>query len=497
MTNSAAESSTAAATTTMAYRPPTSSRVKKRVNDDSDDDDNHQNDFAPSSSRRAAAGRARIIFCTECKGRFARKLDDDQDQTVCPNCLNGTTALKKKRPVARKRQIVSIKKDVVSKELLPSLQDLCISVVAEYIDDVESLGIISEESLEKLAKIISKNRKLNDVTSRLFMDPVKRRLSLYDCTNMNEVSLLNISQFCPRLEYLELIYCGRINDKVLESYMERLHHLKSLKLSGAFLISTGAYNKFFENISKRLEVFELRHSALFKKSNIESLSKHCVNLRELKLGHLNNMHSDWLTSIKEFKKLTTLEISWCTDLETSDVVQMLSKIGSQLTELSIRGGHKLNDKLLMQGILKYCKKLEKLNLEQCENLTAKGMISLLNAWKTRGLTHLNISRCLKFDDQVIKAVVRHSGPTLKHLNIHSLDLLTASGVEVLGESGACKQLTSLDCGFVRSIDDFVLKKIIDHSPELNTLFIWGCPLVSSKNTFFLSSCKLIFFNFNS
>ncbi|KAI9258314.1 hypothetical protein EDC94DRAFT_543332 [Helicostylum pulchrum] len=477
LTNSTAQSSSL---TSIVYRRSTRSSAKKRKGDDSDNDDNNDlNDFAPSSSRKTAPSRARILFCTECKGRFARKLDDAEDQTVCPNCLNGITALKKKR-VVKKRQIVSIQKDAVSKNVFPSLQDICISVVAEYIDDVESLGIIREESLEKLSIIICKNRKLNDVTSRLFMDPIKKSLAFSDCTLMTNVSLLNVCQFCPKLEFLELVYCGHINDKVLDAYAERLRNLKSLKLSGAFLISPAAYNRFFEQVSKGLQVFELRHSALFSQENIESLANHCVNLRELRIGHLHKMDSEWLVSIAKLQNLTTLEISWCSELQTKDAIHMLSKIGNQLTDLSIRGGNELEDSFLIKGILKYCNKLEKLNLEQCDQLTATAMVTLFKHWKSKGLTYLNISRCLLFDDRVIHAVVRHSGSTLKYLNIHSLSLLTAAGVELLGETDGCEQLDTLDCGFVRSVDDFVLKKLIDRSPLLNTIFVWGCPLLTDN-----------------
>lgn len=471
-TSSTAQSSSAQ--TTILYRP-SSSRTKKKKSD-SDDEDN-QHDYAPSSSRRAVAGRARIVFCVECKGRFVRKLDDES-QVICPNCLNCTTAALKKKPTVRKRQIVSIKKEVVSKELLPSLQDICIAVVAEYIDDIETFGVISEESVEKLCKIISKNRKLNDITSRLFMEPFKRRLRLYDCTNMNEISLYNISQFCPGLEYLELVYCGHMTDKVLNAYADRLKSLKSFQISGAFLITTKAWDNFFKTVSTRLECFEIRHSARFLKDNITNLAKHCVNLRELKLFQLDNMNSDWLLSIAKFKKLTKLELAWPTQgntLQTADVVHLLSKIGPQLTELSLKGGGELEDKLLTKGILKYCKNLKKLNLEQCHQLSSEAMEHLMSSWTAKGLTHLNIARCVLFDDKVLKAVIKHSGATLKYLNIHSLEKLTAAGVELLSKS--CKELSYLDCGFIRSIDDFVMKKVIDNSTSLETVQVWGCYLV--------------------
>ncbi|KAL0582073.1 hypothetical protein ABG067_008298, partial [Albugo candida] len=246
-------STTETTTTTLLYTPSnetknkaTKGKKKRKHESDDDSEGDDDADYAPSSSRKVVAGRSRIVFCSECKGRFARKIEDE-DQTVCDNCLNGVTAANKKKPTP-KRKIVSIKKDIIKTGTVPSLQDVCIAVVVDYIEDVESFGVISEESLEKISKIISRNRKLNDVTARLFMEPFKRRLDLYDCTGMNEVSLLNISQFCPRMEHLNLVYCGHITDNVVKAYANNLHFLKSLYVSGAFLVTKETWDEFFEKV---------------------------------------------------------------------------------------------------------------------------------------------------------------------------------------------------------------------------------------------------------
>lgn len=56
--------------------------------------------------------------------------------------------------------------------------------MAQYIDDVEALGEISFSSMDKVAKIICRNRKLTNQTARLFMEPRVINLNLYDCTSM-------------------------------------------------------------------------------------------------------------------------------------------------------------------------------------------------------------------------------------------------------------------------------------------------------------------------
>ncbi|KAI9485176.1 MAG: hypothetical protein EXX96DRAFT_544163 [Benjaminiella poitrasii] len=485
---------TTSITTAVSYRATTgSSKTKKRKRkngDDSDDDYmDSDNDFAPSSSRKAAIGRSRILFCTQCNGRFVRKTEESEDVTICPNCRAGSpssSSKKSKSAVRRKRTLpAATKKSIYSKDLLPSLQDICISIVANYIDEVESFGIISDDSFEKIAKIISRNRKLNNQTAKLFMEPYRKYLSLYDCTNMTEDGLYMISQLCPNLVKLQLIYCGHITDKVLGGYKEKLHNLKSLELSGAFLITKEAWISFFKDIGSRLENFSIRHSARFTKECLETLVMCCPNLKELRFGHISHLNSDWLTVIAQLKNLKALELSWTTHghtFRTEDVVDMLSKIGSQLEELSIKGGHDLSDDIVTNGILKYCCRLKRISLEQCDQLSAKTMVEFFDNWNAKGLSHINISRCILFDDEVLKAVIRHSGETLKQLNLHSLELLTPAGLELLAGNGndlaACDALTHLNCGFVRSMDDFVLQKLINHCKSLQNIEVWGCHLVS-------------------
>ncbi|CEP16482.1 hypothetical protein [Parasitella parasitica] len=497
--SSAASSRTAAqnATSSILYNPRGSKKSKKRPrkkgdggSDDSfdeDEDDDNDDDFAgPSSSRRAAQGRARIVFCTKCKGRFVRKNNVDENITICPDCQAGPSTVKKQ--TRKKKVIPTIKKQTLSTEVMPSLQDCCIAVIAEYIDEVENFGDITDDSLEKLAKIISRNRKINDMTSKLFMQPFRKQLSLFDCTNMSDHAFFMISQFCPRLQYLQLVYCGQITDRSLKAYQERLHDLKSLELSGPFLITKEAWISFFETVGARLESFEVRHTARFDKECMEALATHCPNMRKLKFGHLSQLNSDWLLCIARLKKLETLELAWTSNentINTEDVVHLLAQVGSGLKDLSIKGGHELTDEILSKGILQYCNYIKRLNLEQCECLTAPAMVEFFNQWQAKGLTHLDISRCSKFDDTVLEAVLRHSGTTLEYLNLHSLVELTAApGLEMIAGNGddiaPCLSLTHLNCGFVRAMDDFVLQKLIQHCTSLETIQVWGCHMLTEN-----------------
>ncbi|KAI8069073.1 uncharacterized protein B0P05DRAFT_194533 [Gilbertella persicaria] len=483
------------ARTSMLYRPSerkTKDSKKRKKNDGSDESDSDSsfdpNDFRPSSSgpRKLPTGRARIAFCDQCKGRFVRKTENENIIT-CPKCLAGETP-SKKPSLSRKRTIPAVqKKKIYCEHQIPSLQEICVSVVAEHIDEIDTFGIISDESFEKLGKIISRNRKLTDQIAKLFMEPDRKILSLGDCSKMTDHGLYMISQFCIRMERLSLIYCGHITDRTLLAYCDRLHHFKSLELSGPFLVTKEAWIKFFETMGPRLEGFSLANTARFLQECVDALVMYCPNVKKLKLKQLSHMSTNWLASLAKLKKLESLELAWPTHeykFDTKDMVHLLSKVGPHLKELSVKGGHHLTNEILSEGILKHCQNLQKLSLEQCGQLTAEAMVEFLDNWKARGLVELNVARCTSFNDDVLKAIVRHSGQSLKRLNLHSLQLLTASGLELLAGNGSdlkpCRFLTHLNCGFVRSMDDFVLKRLIDQCESLENAQVFGCNLLTDS-----------------
>jgi DNA repair protein RAD7 len=122
----AAQSSSSSLTTTATEEMTfTASSSKKKRKDDSDDDDDV--DFAPSSSRKAVKGRARILFCVVCKSRFARDINDDNEETLCSDCKAGNSPSKPVKP-KKKRLNVSKKEQLLAHDRVPSLQDICISV---------------------------------------------------------------------------------------------------------------------------------------------------------------------------------------------------------------------------------------------------------------------------------------------------------------------------------------------------------------------------------
>lgn len=82
---------------------------------------------------------------------------------LCHACTKaaGVDPFKKQATAKPKRK--EEKRTIVKfdeKDAVPSLAQICISVVSKYIDDVEALGKIGDTNLNEICKIISRNRRL-------------------------------------------------------------------------------------------------------------------------------------------------------------------------------------------------------------------------------------------------------------------------------------------------------------------------------------------------
>ncbi|KAI8873715.1 RNI-like protein [Ramicandelaber brevisporus] len=305
----------------------TKSKRKKKPAADDKDDDGDNNAAGPAASswvpRRAipefssASHRGHISFCSNCKCRFlntnqttannggSAATDDDgvAKPVLCPGCFlnaaygraNGGPAAGKVRRKRVKRTSTTFNDDTAGESgsgtSAPRLGDMCISLVTDYIHDLETLGDIGIERLDRIARVICKQRQLTNDTVRLFLEPTRTRLHLFDCTRLDEHGLASIAMFCPRLEDLHLDFCGRMTTSTLEGYAQMLTCLSSLTLLGPFLVTDEGFAQLFVAIGDKLKKFSLSQSARFSEKATESLVSHCRQLEELRLakcGSINN-----------------------------------------------------------------------------------------------------------------------------------------------------------------------------------------------------------------
>ncbi|UZJ56509.1 hypothetical protein CBS101457_005829 [Exobasidium rhododendri] len=459
------------------------------------------------SYRHTTAGS--IDFCAMCASKFTvtAYTKHTPDGGLCHKCgpkyaggegprtardsfgqngVAGPSAVKKKAAPRRK-----FNRPIHEFSALPSLQSLCINIVATCIEDVEALIGIGGQNMDAISKSISKNRRLNNQTVQLFLQPQAKKLAFYDCSQIESSALASIPTFSPYIEEINLQLCGMLDNDAMDAWTTKLKKLHRLELYGCFLVRVEAWHRFFETIGDRLTSFKIRESPRFDRSCCESLVKNCPNVTELGLAQIGPLNADCLALLEQYgDRLTYLDISDpgvsapgipAKSLEDDEVIRLLCKTGRCLSFLDLSRNADLTSRTLLEGILENCKSLTTLRLTSCgtEGIEASSFIELFQGLKKRGsaaMTAISLERCLKVDDAVIRALIEFSGKTLVDLNINSCDAITQEGFQMIAQG--CPNLKKIDVGFCRSVTDSFVIDAINNMNSLKEIWLFSCNKIS-------------------
>lgn len=131
----------------------------------------------------------------------------------------------------------------------------------------------------------------------------------------------------------------------------------------------------------------------------------------------------------------------------------------------------LTDRVLVEAVKVHCPRLRSLSLHSLALIQSTGLEALFTDWVNTGLTHLNLHRCTLLENEAIEAVVAHSGHSLIELDLNSVDEIEELTLKVLAKG--CKAMRVIDLSFVRSVDDFILKSMLEEMMDLKTVFVHG------------------------
>lgn len=471
--------------------------------------------------------------CVECGNPFtltvySRYLEDLKGY-LCDDC---NEILKKKERSIKRNQVNARKRRkklaqaLLDKKTvrLPSLQDVCIKTITQNIQDVEALGDIGQLNINKISRILSKNRSLNDSTVSLFLNPDVKALEFWDCSNVSSYSFNQIAAFCSNLESLTIFMCGQFHNDNLVYYKDKLPHLTKLSFNGPFLISNQLWQDFFDQAQCNLQEFEVRNTHRFgNQALISLLENRGSSLTSLKLSRLDGLDS---ASVYELipqyltpGQVTSLEISYPykDELVSDDLlIHILAITGESLRYLNVDGCTQLTDLFLIEGIAKFCPCLEVLSMKNLELLTNDGFVEAFKEFSiinTGGLVTVDLTKCIGLGNQAVYSLLKHSGETLVEASLNSLDKVTKSFLlQVLTDDTAqwkkdlqksiedgvndgleeddekeefyskvsLPLLTKLDIGFVRSFDDEVTETFSTKCPKLTYLEVYGDNRCTSK-----------------
>ena len=313
----------------------------------------------------------------------------------------------------------------------------------------------------------------------LFYDVKNTNLNIYDGTELPSPALVTLAQLNPNLTSLRIDYCGRLDDAVLNAWSTSLPSLVRLELLGPFLVRVPAWVHFFQS-RPQLEALLLHQSPRFDLECMSTLSTCCPNLKELRLKEIGKLDDTFLPYISSFQQLEQLDVSspspscQCSE---DGLIALLEKLGERLTHLDISGYDELGDGLLNLGIQKYAPNLVSLRLDNLPTLTDEGVAMFFHAWRPSVLSALSIARAPNVGTQALPALLDCAGSTLSALCINAWRETTAEALSRIGEA---RELRTLDVGWNRDVDNFVIKAILDGCPKLEEIKCWGCNRLTAE-----------------
>ncbi|KAG8884318.1 hypothetical protein FRB97_004582 [Tulasnella sp. 331] len=472
------------------------SKKRRRDDDDvsGDDDDDDEAFNAPSkgSGTVKAPNIGSFEMCAKCNTRFTVTKYTvpciPPPGFLCHKCAkdSGQDPFKKAKAAApRKRKVPADKRKVVNfeqTESVKSLANLCIEIIGKHIDDIEALGNIGQVNMDRIAKIICKNRKLTPENVQLFYDVNRTDLTLYDATSLQPAAFETLASLNPNLKHIRIDLCGRMNNSTITHWASHLHHLTRIELLGPFLVRVEAWRAFFEIIGDRLEGFLITQSPRFDMSCLEAMMKHSsANLSELRLAQVGLLDDEWLPHLALLKKLTSLDISSLTQSLTDEpVIKLLEAIGSGLKHLNLSGHTLLTDKALVDGVGPHCSKLKTFVMSGLELLTDTGVAEFFSTSFNHApaLAEINLSRNHNLASRALEALLAHSGSAMEELRVNSWK--ETSNETLMEMAQALPKIRTLDVGWCREVDDFVIKAVLDACASLTTVSCHGCNRVTEN-----------------
>ncbi|KAJ1300969.1 hypothetical protein OPQ81_003394 [Rhizoctonia solani] len=383
-----------------------------------------------------------------------------------------------RKPAAEKRKIVNYEQ----KDVFKSLATTCIEIIAKHIDHMEALGDIGHINMDKISKILARQRSLTESTSKLFYSVENTALTLYDASRLDPPAFHTLIALNPNLEQLRLDYCRGVDSTVLPHFVTGLANLTHLDLYGAFLARAPAFIEFFNGIGSRLQVFRLAHSPRLDFDCCQALVQNCADsLTDLRLSNVGKLDNSWLPLLHRCTSLKSLELSYPggdASLTNEPVIELLRVVGPGLEHLDLSGHPQLEDDILIEGVIPHSPNLTSLKLSVVPLLTDAGVAQFFTEYNQKaGFECLEMkSNPLLSTDSLRAFLDRPTSITTRQLVINGWKEAEEEACKLIATS--CPELRKLDVGFVRSVDDYLIKEILDGCSKLEEISCFGCNRVT-------------------
>ncbi|KAK0739816.1 hypothetical protein B0T21DRAFT_148625 [Apiosordaria backusii] len=473
---------------------------RKRGLGDSDDEDIARALF----EQRANPLPGQMENCAICNKRFtvtpySRNAPDGG--LVCSPCgkelAKDDPTPKKKKPKRTSGGAVGIRRQAQSNILDgtynvggKSLMSLCIETLAKNIDLAEDLGDLPGPIVDKIARKLSKHRLLNPTTLSLFLQPTSQEVLVYDGAKLSADDFYRIFHSVPGLKKLKVRNAIHFKDEVVEFLTTRNIALEDLYLHGSNLISERKWIEYLQKKGQPLQSLRVywtdKH---FTDDVLAVIPTSCPNLTRLKVCHNQKVTGEGLNHIAKITTLRHLSLDLREAIHPDVYIKLLTSLGPQLETFSLTRVPEL-DNTVLDAIHTHCRSLKKLRITDSELMTDAGFTRLFTpAWSNPGLVFLDLQKCRQLEstkprenpdkiglcDEGFKALMEHSGKTLRHLNVHACRHISSEAFEdVFSAEKTYENMSKMEISFCEEVTDFVVGSIFRSCPNLRELNVFGC-----------------------
>ncbi|GLB35651.1 putative RNI-like protein [Lyophyllum shimeji] len=427
---------------------------------------------------------------------------------LCHKCAKATGNDPFKKPAAVKRKKVPVDRRTVvnfEERRFPTLASICIQLITKHIDDVESLGDIGALNVDAISKALSKNRALTPQNAQLFYSVTNTSLTFYDATNLTSPALETLIHLNPHLTSLRLDFCGHLNDTAMHTLSASLPALAHLELLGPFLVRPPAWLALFQS-HPALATFRITQSPRFDRACVAALVGSAKGtLRRLRLREVGQMDDGFLRELARLERVEELDLGAPGNAEACSagaLQRLLEAVSGTLRVLDLSRHVLLTDGALRDG-LAAARAVEALTLREVPLLTDGGVAAFFGAWGNPPVRVVELGRNYALGGKALEAVMRHSGERLEVLGINGWggEGMGEEALRTVGRLG--RELRKLDVGWVREVDDFVVKGWMEGEgedgdedaegkskgrangrtagcPRLSEVKVWGCNKITAR-----------------
>ncbi|MFS7965500.1 putative leucine-rich repeat domain superfamily [Helianthus anomalus] len=366
----------------------------------------------------------------------------------------------------------------------PSLEELCMGIMAENVDAITSLESVPDALRHKLTQALCDSRKMNHHFFNLLASRSPSEIRIKDCSWLNEEQFTKTFEAidASNLTVLQLDQCGRcLPDYVLYDtlthFPSKLSALTNISLKGACRLSDAGLNALITSASS-LRSINLRCCSLLTSDAINNLAD--------KLGSvLNELYIDEcfgidakriLPALFKLQHLEVLSISRSETVNDSFITQFVAVQGHKMKELVLADCTKLTDRGL-KAIATSCPDLCAIDLTNVCKLTDASLGHLANGCQT--IQTMKFCRNT-FSDEAVAAYLEARGGSLTELSLNHVDKV--GNHTALSLAKHAKKLQCLDLSWCREMTDEGLGLIVDSCLSLKMLKLFGCTQITNVFT---------------